>query len=241
MPAPIMARTTVSARADASSQFDGYLSVLMGTLSVWPSIWNFRSGMPASTVATSPMAAPPSAESSAEPDAKSTSVASATTIRPSTIFTESFPASINFLKRTSRLWYSAMRCSAAALRDSSSARAAFISSTEPLRRALSPTRAAFSSRSSRVRAFSEASSAERRASRAAFSASSAVRRAFSAAMASSRVTILASRSATWADNAVFVASSSAWRASYLPLPTRQPPRTSRESAVTWTPRGARHA
>ena len=40
--APIIAFTTLMARAEASSQLDLYSLVRIGTLSVCPSIWNFR-------------------------------------------------------------------------------------------------------------------------------------------------------------------------------------------------------
>ncbi len=106
----------------------------MGTLSVCPSTWNFLSPTEARTWATSVIACLPSWDSRADPEAKRTSVASCTTIRPSTIFTWSLPVSISGLNRSMRLRNSATRASAWRLRASSSERACCMSFTEALSR-----------------------------------------------------------------------------------------------------------
>ena len=54
------ALTTPSERAAASSQFDGYAAVRIGTSSVWPSTWNRRSGIVASPRPTASSASRPS-------------------------------------------------------------------------------------------------------------------------------------------------------------------------------------
>src|SRR5690606_18165211 len=90
-PLAIIVFTTVKARADASSQFDGYFEVLIGTLSVWPSIWNFLFGIEANTFEISWIFFKPCSESVDEPDGNRISEPKTTTIRPSTILTLNFP------------------------------------------------------------------------------------------------------------------------------------------------------
>ena len=76
---------------------------LSGTLSVWPAIWNWRSGISLSTSETSARVASPSSRSWAEPEPKSTPEGSSTTMRLLTMRTRSRPLSIMARKRSIRL------------------------------------------------------------------------------------------------------------------------------------------